>query len=322
MKTVSLLTAMLAVTLLVGCKAKTPPPQPPPAPDPVKAELGRMTATIDQLAKDNAELRKALGAMAQKEQTKNDLSAQLDQAAKSAAALQDANARLNAALTASEAKLQQAVADFTLAGNKVQAARMDTLEAEHQALVKQNEELKTTVQSLGRNMDLDQLQTLAKLQKDLDDAQETIAAVQAQNAMLIWALQQRPDVVQQTLLYPVWMWPVRPIRNGPKTSHDTPLLPHGGGGAKDTIHPGAPVPTFDKGNGTKSGLIAVDENSPDTLPSSGGLPAGHDRGIPARDRSSNSASGGGNSGGQPVQGSNVNGGGAPSAGPSGGFKSP
>ena len=50
--------------------------------------------------------------------------------------------------------------------------------------------------------------------------------------------------------------------------------------------------------------------------------AGHDRGIPARDRSSNSASGGGNSGGQPVQGSNVNGGGTPSAGPSGGFKSP
>ena len=326
MKAVRLLTAMLAVSLFFGCKASTPPPQSPSVSDTVKAELAKMAATTDQLAKDNSELRKALQETAQKEQSRNDLSAQLDRATKAATDLQNANARLNSALATSEARLQQAAADFTLAGNKAQAARLDAVEEQNRTLSRQHEQLKTTMEGLYRNMDLDQLRTLAKLQKDWEDAQEMIAAVQAQNAMLIQALQQQPggtQVYMEGVGYPVFWWPTHPIRHEPK-----PTGGSGGGHGPGPIHPGTQNSGADKGSLGNPSLIAGDRNVSSAMGAPSSVPASHDRKFSPLDRSFDNTFGGGNSvgpltppyttpGGQSTQGSNTSGGVASPAGPSG-----
>jgi hypothetical protein len=285
MKTASLLTALLAAVLLVGCKAKAPPPPAAQAPDPVKVELARMAAATDQLAKDNAELRKALQAMAQREQSNHDLSAQLIQATKNCTDLQNINARLNSALMASEAKLQQAVADFKLAGDKTQAARLDALEAEHRALAKQNEELTAKVEGLHSNPDTDQARQLAKLQQDCAAAQEQIAAIQAQNAMLIWELQQQSQEGRtvNVLWYPSW-----------------PLFRHDGGrtGHSPRANPGTPNGKTDTGGGVKSGPNVSNQNTINPMPATGGSQTGHAGKISIRDRSWGGPSTSGNSGGR------------------------
>ena len=290
MKTATLLAAVLTVALLWGCKAKTPPPPIEQAPDPVKVELARMAATTDQLSRDNAELHKALRAMIQREQDNNALSTQLDQATKTAADLQNANARLNSALIASETKLQQAAADSKLAGDKAQAARLDVLEAEHKALVKQNEELTSRMESLRNFKDAEQARQMAKLQQEWAEAQEQMATMQAQNAMLIWAMQQRAEATRvyvESVNFPWW-----------QSGRTRSAPPRGGeGGGNKPIHPGNQNPSPDNGGRIKSGPTAIDQNKFSVLATPGDSQTGHDsRSI--RERSLGTPSAGGDTSGR------------------------
>jgi hypothetical protein len=329
MKTASLLAALLAVALLAGCKAKTSPTQSAEATDPVKAQLASMAATTDQLAKDNAELRKTLAALAQKEQTRNDLSSQLEQATKTASDLQAANARLSSALMDSEAKLQQAVAAFKLAADKAQAARMDALETQAQSLVKQNAELTGKLAALHDDSDVAQARALAKLQQEVDDAQDAMQSLRDQNNDIVgWLqeqMQQRSDgtgIIVTGPAVPWWLWINR----------------HGGG--HWPIHPVV--------HGKENGGIhePINQNNSGSLPVSGGVRTEHGHAMSTQDRSFDShtsavgnsggrsgspALGGGHtqgSGGTPWMGSigpseqNSNTGGGASAGSSRGFAKP
>lgn len=297
MKVATLLAALVTVSLLAGCKARTSQTQTPTtaaaaqSPNPAKVDLAAMAATTDQLAKDNAELRKTLAALAQREQDRNALSAQLDQATKTAADLQAANTRLNSALTESEAKLQQAVEAFKLAGDKAQAARMDLLEAQQRALAKQNAELADKLANLHDDRDMVQARVLAKLQQQADDAQDAMQALQAQNDdVLNWLqeLQQsRSDgagIFVAGPAAPWWLWlrhhgaqhgPVHPIAHGKESGGSHEQI----GGSQINSGP-APVP----GGGTE-----------------------HGHGISTQNRTYNSSTAFGNSGGRssnPVVGSN------------------
>jgi hypothetical protein len=265
MKSASLLAALLAVAMLAGCKAKTSQTQSTDATDAVKAQLASMAATTDQLAKDNAELRKTLAALAQKSQPKNDLSSQLDQAAKTATDLQNANARLNSSLTESETKLQQAVAAFKLADEKAQAARIDALEAQEKALVKQNAELAGKLAALHDDSNMAQARALAKLQQQADDAQDALQSLRDQNNDIVAWLQEQGQQQQSdgTGIFvtgpavPWWLWINR----------------HGGG--HWPVHPVA----HGKENGENH--EPIHQNNSDALPVSGGVQTGHSHGSSA-----------------------------------------
>jgi hypothetical protein len=277
MKATSLLAALLAVALLAGCKAKTSQTQPPSAAqatEPMKAELASMAATTEQLAKDNAELRKALQALTQKEQSKNELASQLDQATKTATDLQNANVRLNSALMESEAKMQQAVAAFKLASDKAQAARMDALEAQERALAGK-------LAGLHDDRDMDQARALARLQQEVDDAQEMMQSLRDQNNDIVaWLQEQQQQRSDGTGIIvggpgvPWWLW----------VNH------HGGG--HGSVYP------FMHGKENGGNHEAIHQNNSGPLPVSGGVQTGHGHGISTQDHSFSGSSAVGNSGGR------------------------